>query len=115
MTNFNLSDFDDKALTNMFDIVKTNLVKKLENKILQLNEFKSSDCCSITASNLDKLKRDGHVEWNQLTGITNRLVARRKQKELESNLAEIDLDEDLTQMPDSGRGDGKGAGGKLRS
>jgi len=84
MTNFSIKDYDEESLIKMFDITKRQLLEKLENKIIQLESMKSSDCCSITQQKFENLKRDGGLEWNQLTAIMGRLVARRKLKELET-------------------------------
>ena len=100
MTNFSIRDYDEEALVKMFEIVKGQLIEKLNNKLVQLESFKASDCCSLSANDFEKLKRDASLEWNQLSSIVNRLVARRKMKELES----VVLSE---KSEDNGKGKGK--------
>lgn len=84
MTNFSIKDYDEEALIKMFEITKRQLIEKLNDKLVQLDSFKPSDCCSLSAYQFEELKRAGGLEWNQLSAIVNRLVARRKMKELET-------------------------------
>lgn len=96
MTNFDLSDYDLKALSSLFYIVRNKLIAHLETKTEQLKEFKVEDCCTISGRILTDLKMLGGTEWKQLLGIVARIAARRKVAEMTA-LTEVqkELEEEL--------------------